>query len=116
MGARRILSDYLTKAMSHAEYEQLVDGTVVGRIGCCTGVIAFATNFEKCAEELRSILEDWLLVGIRLGHSLPVIDGIDLNIGRKMQQIALYGWANCPFTLCSEVREPSRNYSCLLAS
>jgi hypothetical protein len=24
-------------------------------------------------------LEDWLMVGIRFGDTLPVIDGIDLN-------------------------------------
>ena len=30
-------------------------------------------------EELRSTLEDWILVGIKLGHALPVIGGVDLN-------------------------------------
>ena len=29
--------------------------------------------------ELRSTLEDWILVGLRLGHKLPVLAGIDLN-------------------------------------
>jgi hypothetical protein len=28
---------------------------------------------------LRSALEDWVLVGLKLGHTLPVIAGIDLN-------------------------------------
>jgi hypothetical protein len=28
---------------------------------------------------LRSTLEDWLLLGLQLGHKLPVIDGINLN-------------------------------------
>jgi hypothetical protein len=28
---------------------------------------------------LRSTLEDWLWLGLKLGHQLPVIDGIDLN-------------------------------------
>jgi hypothetical protein len=28
---------------------------------------------------LRSTLEDWLLVGLKLGHSIPVIAGHNLN-------------------------------------
>jgi hypothetical protein len=24
-------------------------------------------------------LEDWILVGLKLGHSLPVLGGLDLN-------------------------------------
>jgi len=32
---------------------------------------------------LRSTLEDWILVGLKLGHPLPVIADIDLN--RKAQ-------------------------------
>jgi len=32
-----------------------------------------------CERKLRSTLEDWILVGLRLGHKLPVLGGIDLN-------------------------------------
>ena len=28
---------------------------------------------------LRSVLDDWILVGLKLGHDLPTIAGIDLN-------------------------------------
>jgi hypothetical protein len=28
---------------------------------------------------LRSVFEDWLLLGLKLGHPLPVIGEIDLN-------------------------------------
>jgi hypothetical protein len=36
-------------------------------------------TLEKCREELQSTLEDWLLLGLQLGHNLPVIDGLNLN-------------------------------------
>ncbi|MCZ7626332.1 MAG: hypothetical protein M5R38_11560 [Candidatus Methylomirabilis sp.] len=29
---------------------------------------------------LRSTLEEWIVLGLKLGHSLPVIDNIDLNM------------------------------------
>jgi hypothetical protein len=35
--------------------------------------------FADCRVELRSVLEDWILVGLKLGHTLPVIAGIDIK-------------------------------------
>jgi predicted RNase H-like HicB family nuclease len=79
MAIQFILSDYVEQAMAQAEYDKLEDGTFVGRIPACQGVIAFAASLKECVAELRSTLEDWILVGLKLGHSLPVIAGIDLN-------------------------------------
>ena len=79
MAARYILSDYVEAAMERATYEKLEDGTYAGRIPSCKGVVAFANTLRACEEELRSTLEDWILVGLKLKHPLPVIAGIDLN-------------------------------------
>jgi len=65
--------------MAQAEYDKLEDSTFAGRIASCKGVIAFGATLRECEDELRSTLEDWLLVGLKLKHVLPVIDGIDLN-------------------------------------
>lgn len=77
--ANYILSDYIERAMAQADYDKLEDASFAGRIACCKGVIAFGATLRECEGELRSTLEDWILVGLKLGHSLPVIDGIDLN-------------------------------------
>ena len=74
-----ILSDYIDEAMAQAEYEKLEDGSYAGRIPSCLGVLAFGATLKECETELRSSLEDWILVGLRLGHKLPVLAGIDLN-------------------------------------
>ncbi|MGB9178823.1 MAG: hypothetical protein WCB68_06190 [Pyrinomonadaceae bacterium] len=79
MDAQYILSEYLDRAMAQAEYDKLEDGTFSGRIASCKGVVAFGATLKECEAELRSTLEDWLLVGLKLKHILPVIDGIDLN-------------------------------------
>lgn len=47
-------------------------------IPCCWGVIAFVHTLEKCREELLSVLEDRILVGLR-GHPLPVVGRIKTN-------------------------------------
>jgi predicted RNase H-like HicB family nuclease len=79
MGARHVLTDYVEEAMRQAAFDKLEDGSFAGRIDCCKGVVAFAATLRECEDELRSTLEDWILVGIKLGHPLPIIGGIDLN-------------------------------------
>ena len=79
MVVRYILSEYLDQAMAQAVYDKLEDGTFAGRIPPCKGVVAFGATLRECEEELRSTLEDWILVGLKLGHPLPVIGNIDLN-------------------------------------
>ncbi|GAB4412739.1 MAG: type II toxin-antitoxin system HicB family antitoxin [Thermodesulfovibrionales bacterium] len=79
MHRRYILSEYVEQAMAQAMYDKLEDGTFTGRIPSCKGVIAFGVSLRECEDELRSTLEDWILVGLKLGHPLPIIKGIDLN-------------------------------------
>jgi len=74
-----ILTGYIENALSLAEYDKLEDGTFSGRIPSCKGVIAFGNTLRECENELRSTLEDWVLVGLKLGHSIPILSGYDLN-------------------------------------
>ena len=76
-----MLTEYVERAMSKAVYEKLQDGTYCGKIRECHGTIAFGKTLYQCQSDLRSILEGWLLVKIRHGDQLPVIDGLDLNRG-----------------------------------
>ncbi|WP_373690626.1 type II toxin-antitoxin system HicB family antitoxin [Desmonostoc muscorum] len=60
--------------MAQAIYDKLEDGTFTGRIPVCKGVIAFASTLRGCEDELRSTLEDWILLGLKLGQALAVIE------------------------------------------
>ena len=79
MAVRFTLTEYINHALAHAVYDKLEDSTFAGPIPLCKGVIAFASTLRECEYELRSTLRDWILVGLKLGHPLPVISGIDLN-------------------------------------
>ena len=79
MSTQGILSEYIDGALDKAEYEKLEDGSYSGCIPICLGVIAFASSLRDCERELRSVLEDWLLLGLKLNHRLPVVGGVDLN-------------------------------------
>lgn len=67
------LNDYLENALTQAEYDKLEDNTFFGRTPSCKGVVAFGTTLRECETELGSTLEDWVLVGLKLDHSLPIL-------------------------------------------
>ncbi len=79
MAPRFILTEYVSQLLAYAIYDKLEDGTFAGRIPQCKGVVAFGATLRECEDELHSTLEDWILVGLKLGHPLPVIGEIDLN-------------------------------------
>ncbi len=74
-----MLTKYIEAAMHRATYELLEDGTFYGRIPECQGVWANAETLEACRDELQEVLEGWIILGLRLGHTLLIIDGIDLT-------------------------------------
>ena len=73
MTIRFVLTEYLEEAMAQAVYDKLEDGSFAGRIPACIGVVAFRPTLKECEDELRSTLEDWIVVGLKLGHELPVV-------------------------------------------
>ena len=73
-----MLLEYLQNAMRLARYELLPDGSYYGEIAGFDGVWAQAETLEDCRNELQSALEDWLILGLRMGHSLPEVAGIRL--------------------------------------
>ncbi len=79
MAVKFILTDYVSQALSEAVYDKLDDGSFCGQVPSCLGVIAFGSCLTECEAELQSVLEDWILVGLKLRHPLPILNGIDLN-------------------------------------
>lgn len=73
------LTAFIEAGMARANYDKLEDGSFAAEIPEFEGVIAFGKTLTECQMELRSTLEDWILVGFHLGHRFPIIEGIDLN-------------------------------------
>ena len=87
MAAEFIITQYIGRAMAEAEYDKLEEKSFSGRIPSCKGVIAFGSTLHQCENELQATLEDWLLVSFKLRHTLPIIDGIDLNKEPKREPV-----------------------------
>jgi predicted RNase H-like HicB family nuclease len=73
-----MLIAYIQNAMRMAKYEILEDGQFYGEIPGFNGVWAQAETLEECREELQSALEDWIILGLRMGHKLPAVGGLEL--------------------------------------
>ncbi len=74
-----MLIEYLQQAMRHAKYELMENGRFYGHIPELPGTWGEGATLEECRDELQSVLEDWLMMALRFGDPLPVLDGIDLN-------------------------------------
>jgi len=79
MDGRFVLTDYVESAFAQSKFTTFEEGTYAGTIPECPGVVSFGTDLIFCKDELRSTLQDWVLVGLKLGHTSPVVSGIDLN-------------------------------------
>ncbi len=75
-----MLTEYIRKAIRKAHYEILEDGTFYGEIPGFPGVFANEDSLEACREQMQEVLEGWILLGLRLGHKLPEVDGLNLEI------------------------------------
>lgn len=54
-----------------------------GEIPELQGVWANAETLEACRDDLKDALEGWILLGLQLGHTLPVVEGINLNLKQE---------------------------------
>ena len=76
-----VISQYLSAALGKARYEILPDdGSYYGEIPSFDGVYANAPTLEGCREELREVLEEWILFRVSRSLPLPVVDGHELTI------------------------------------
>ncbi len=57
-----MLAEYLDNAMQHAHVEPIEDGIYYGSIPNFQGVWSNATTEEACRQELREVLEGWILL------------------------------------------------------
>lgn len=76
-----MIVEYIKVAMKKAHYEKLEDeNSFYGEIPGFQGVYASESTLEGCRDELESVLEDWILFSISKNQTLPVLNGLSLEI------------------------------------
>ena len=80
-----MLSDYMQAAMKQAQYKILEDGTYFGELPFWRGIWSNAETLEECRIELQDVLEEWILLGLKAGESIPTLGDLDLNQLRSQE-------------------------------
>jgi len=75
-----MLFEYIHKALEKARYKQLEDKSWFSEITGFKGVWANGRTVEECRKELSEVLEEWLLLKIRDGDSIPQIKQFKIRI------------------------------------
>jgi len=76
-----MLLEYINKAMVKAHYEILQeDSSYYGEIPGFEGVYASAFDLETCRNELKEVLEEWILLRVYCNLEIPEVEGLNLKI------------------------------------
>jgi len=77
-----MLTEYIEAALRKAHYDILQEGEgYFGSIEGLQGVWRKRTTLEGCREELREVLEEWIVMGLRMGHSASGNRCLSLTVG-----------------------------------
>jgi len=77
-----MLTKYLEKALARARYQQLEDGSFCATVPGLKGVLAVGRRVEDCRSELTEVVEEWVLVRVARGLSVPKLGGIVIRVRR----------------------------------
>ena len=70
-----------------AEYDTLEDGSYVATVEGLQGVIAIGDSIEECRRDLIEVIEGWIVLRLKLGDSIPPIQGISINVSSEPMAI-----------------------------
>ena len=66
------------------ECSEFPDQRFIGSIPPCKGVIGIGETEETCRQDTREALEGWIDSPLDFSDPLPVIDGIDIDVGKSV--------------------------------
>ena len=75
-----VISRYVQQALRQARYRMLEDGTYCGTVAKLRGVVANADTLEGCRDELAEVVEEWILVRVARGLSVPALGGETVRV------------------------------------
>ncbi len=78
-----MFAEYIQAALRRAKYETLEDGTYMATVDGLRGVIAIGDTIEECREDLIGVIEGWIALQLKMGDTIPAIDGVVIEISTE---------------------------------
>jgi predicted RNase H-like HicB family nuclease len=75
-----VILKYIDKALRRARYTQPDPGVFCATVQGLRGVIATASTLETCRDQLAETIEEWVLVRVARGLSVPPISGVTVSV------------------------------------
>ena len=77
-----MITRYVTRALERAHYRLLEDGTFAATVRGLRGVVATGDTLETCRRELAEVVEEWVLVRVARGLTVPALNGATVRVRR----------------------------------
>lgn len=82
-----MIAEYIQEALNRAKYELIDDDEpYYGEIAEMQGVWASGKTLEECRENLKEVLEGWILLSVRKGLPIPRLGSCEI---REPQEITV---------------------------
>ena len=82
-----MLTEYIDEALKRAKYEIIEDEEpYYGEIEELPGVWATGKTLEECRNNLKEVIEGWILVSTRKGLKIPKLGSIEIN---KVEEVSV---------------------------
>ena len=81
-----MLAEYLEEALKMARYEIIEDDEpYYGEVTELPGVWATGKSLEECRENLRDVIDGWILVRIQKGLAIPRLGERQVQLPKEME-------------------------------
>jgi len=77
-----MIRQYVEAALRRARYDKLEDGTFYAEVPRLRGVIATGQTLEECRNQLAEVVEEWVLVRVARGLSIPPLGRIEVKVSK----------------------------------
>lgn len=78
-----MFAEYIQAALRLAKYDTLEDGSYMATVAGLRGVIATGDTIEECREDLIGVIEGWIALRLKMGDSIPPIDGVTIEVSTE---------------------------------
>lgn len=80
-----MFAEYIQAALERAVYKTLKgeDEPIFVSVPELPGAWATGKTVEEARKELIEVIEEWILLGVRLGHPIPTIGGHTINFPQE---------------------------------
>ncbi len=80
-----MLMEYIEEALRKAHYEIIDDEEpFYGEVKELKGVWATGKTLEECRNNLKEVIEGWIIVSIKKGLQIPKLGNIEINESQEV--------------------------------